>query len=270
MKIVVCTNGINDWYREVVKYGLRNLEEYCKLHNYKCIINTEDNQDIYDGKRECPWYKIKTIKKILKTEDCDYVVWLDADIQILKQEQKLEYFIQKFVVDKDVDLALVQERPLNTGVLFIRNCEFNLKLMDDIWNNKNDFDPALHEQASLAEIYIRDDEVKKHIHIIPYCIQDELVVYWGSYYPNKSFLLHSARCNFDRISLMFMMDTYYMFKMDEETEEQYNERMDYVKTEKIRKDLDSWLHNPKANVERKYSQRCIQYISGNHPFFHKK
>jgi hypothetical protein len=69
---------------------------------------------------------------------------------------------------------------------------------------------------------------------------------------------------------MFMMDTYYMFKMDEESVEQYNERMDYVKTEKIRKDLDSWLHNPKANVPRKYSQRCTQYISGNHPFFHKK
>ena len=113
MKIVVCALAINDWYREVVKYGLKNLQDYCNLHNYKCIINTENDTDIYDGKRECAWYKIKAIKKVLMTEECDYIVWIDADIQILRQAQNLEYFIKKYLEDTGKDLALIQENPLN-------------------------------------------------------------------------------------------------------------------------------------------------------------
>ena len=268
MKIVVCALAINDWYREVVKYGLKNLQDYCNLHNYKCIINTENDTDIYDGKRECAWYKIKAIKKVLMTEECDYIVWIDADIQILRQAQNLEYFIKKYLEDTGKDLALIQENPLNTGVMFIRNCDFNLKLMDELWNNDDQLDGQFWDQSSLCDLYARDENIRAHIYVIPYLVQDELVVFWANYYPGKHFMLHSARCNFDRISLMYQMDTYYMFKMDEETDEEYKERLLYVTTDLIRKDIDCWLR--KEYAPRKYSARCQRYLRGEDPFFHKK
>ena len=97
--------------------------------------------------------------------------------------------------------------------------------------------------------------MKKHINIIPYGTKDELVVYWSCYYPEQNFLLHSARCVHDKLGFFFMMDTYYPFKLDEENDNEYNERMNWLKNKDIcRKDLDAWLKG--EYVPRKYSARC--------------
>lgn len=259
--ITVCTLAINDWYRNIVRYSIRNLENYCKLHDYKFVIQTEESSDtVYDGKRECPWYKIPLIKKILKeTNTGDYIVWIDIDTQILKNEQPLEYFLDKYLKD-DVVFALPQEINLaNTGIIFMKNCQFNVDLMDRIYDNPNNFEPHFHEQASLNEIYERDEDVRKKIHRINNNL-DELVVYWSRYFPNKSFAIHLARCSHDKMAFMYMMDSYCMSKLDEESEQQYKDRIEWLSDEKLcRPDIDGWMSG--KYIQRRYSERCKMHCT---------
>jgi hypothetical protein len=56
-----------------------------------------------------------------------------------------------------------------------------------------------------------------------------------------------------------MMDTYCPIKLDEETEEEYLERIKWLKTPEIcRKDIDSFING--NNIERKYSARCKKIL----------
>src|ERR1700751_6137472 len=105
MRIIVCTNAINEWYRKVVKYSLINMEKYCHRHGYQFILNKEsDFSEIQT--RDPPWYKILAMKNILDqfkdSENCDYIVWIDPDTQILKPEVKLERFIDLYMEGFDV------------------------------------------------------------------------------------------------------------------------------------------------------------------------
>ena len=260
MKITVCTLAINEWYQDVVRYGLKNLENYCNTHNYECIIDYGINDTVFDSLRQEQWYKILLIEKILKCNNSDYIVWIDADCQILKPTTRLEYFIEKYF-DSNVELIVTQDNNvLNTGVMFIKNSQFNLELMRKIWENSDgDFFKDFHEQTSLAELYTNNTDIKEKIKIIPYGDKDELVCYWANYYPGKNFLLHSARCSHDTLSFMYMMDQYYIYKLDEETEDEYNIRMEWLNNEsQCVEDARKLLNG--EYVPRNYSARCIKYL----------
>ena len=122
-------------------------------------------------------------------------------------------------------ILLPDNQVLNTGFMIIKKSDFNIKLMDIIWNNKNDFDKNFHEQASLSEIYTRDTDIKNKIKILDNDDRNEIVRYWGQYEPDKSFSIHIARCSHDKINFLNMMDAYYPFKIEEETIKDYIERM---------------------------------------------
>jgi hypothetical protein len=52
-----------------------------------------------------------------------------------------------------------------------------------------------------------------------------------------------------------MMDMFYIFKLDEESEEAYNIRLDWLLNEnKCRSDIDKWMR--KEYAPRIYSERC--------------
>jgi hypothetical protein len=259
MKIVVCTIGINDCYIDVVKYSFRSIEKYCALHGYESVIykdNEDPDKKIYDGKRAPQWYKIKLIKDILMTKDCDYVFWIDADCQILRHDVKLEYFIEKYCKPETEVLITQESTGFNTGVMFFKKSDFNIQLLDKIWNTGTKYFESFHEQCSFNSIYENDEEVRSKMVIVPYGPKDEIVVYWGNYFPNKNFLIHLAGCACgDKLSFMYMMDTYYIFKLDEESEEDYKIRLDWLLNEnKCRPDIDKWLR--KENTPRIYSERC--------------
>jgi len=256
MKILICTLSINEWYTEIVKYSLKNIKTYAGLHNYECVISY--GEDIFDKKRKEPWYKIKLIQKLFEQNDFDYLLWIDADCQIMKHDVKLEYFINKYFSDNDnVNLVLTQDNNiLNTGVMFFKNTSFSKELLNRIWNfETDDYFVDFHEQTALAELFKNDIEVQKRIKIIPYGIKDELVVYWGNYFPNKSLIVHSARCTSDHLAFMYMMDLFYIFKLDEETYEDYKERLEWLTDKELcLKSVNDFLEG--KVVERIYSERC--------------
>jgi hypothetical protein len=249
MKIAVCTLHINDWYEEIVKYSIRNINDYCNKHNYEFIHqNEKDPETVYDKTRDCPWYKIKLIKKVLnERKDVDVVVWIDADTHIMNKNIKLEQFIEKYQGVKDI-LISQEQNPhniLNTGIMFIKNTEWSKKFLDLVWDNKDEFDKNLHEQASMSNLYTKNDyNCQNHITILPEYMQHHINCYWYAYLPNRCFIFHSARCSHDKEGFRRTMDLFCPIKMDEETEEQYNKRLQWLQTESIcRKTLDGWLNN---------------------------
>ena len=114
----------------------------------------------------------------------------------------------------ETEIVLTKDHNVfNTGVMFIKNSLFNKVLMPKIWNNTNgDYFKDFHEQTAFADLYENDEDIKNRVKVIDYGLKDELVVYWGNYYPGQNFLLHSERCTFDRLAFMYMMDLYYIYK----------------------------------------------------------
>lgn len=256
MKIIVCSLAINEWYRNIVKYALKNFKDYSNLHNYECVIYTEENENFYDSKRAPTWYKIKLIEKLLKEKDCDYILWIDADCQIMKHDVKLEYFIEKYFTD-NIDVVLTQDSGIFcAGLMFIKKSDFTINLMDKIWNYPvDDYFRDFHEQSAFEELYKNNENIQKHVKIIPYGTKDELVVYWGNYYPDKNFIVHSARCSENQLGFMYMMDMWYKFKMEEESEEDYKIRFEYITNPEVCiPHLQKSLRG--EYTPRRYSARC--------------
>lgn len=273
-KICVCTITINDWYKEIVKYAIRNMEYYCISKSYVFICAAETSKYInYDKTRAPCWYKIQLISSLLKEQKYDYIVWLDADIMILRDDIRLECFINEFMCAEnwaknnpeikpieEYDLLLtVDSQVLNTGVMFVKNTKFNIDLFDKIWNTKcNDYFTDFHEQTVLADMYLDNPELKKSIYIIPYGQKDKLVIYWAQYHPRSSFLIHCARCSHDHLSFMYMLDLYNINKLDEENSAEYKQRLDWLYSDKCRIDIENWLIN--KNTIRNYSARCKKFF----------
>ena len=131
--ILVCTNAFNTWYREVVKYGIRNMQNYCDKHSYEFACYTENDKDIYDQSRDIPWYKIKSIEKVLK--ECPYldlVVWIDASCLILKSDISLESIIEKYLPQcKDVLISRIKWT-YESGIMFWRNTPYSFNALEPI------------------------------------------------------------------------------------------------------------------------------------------
>ena len=256
MKILVCTLVINDWYYDIVRYAIKNLTNYCNKHNYELIIDDGKGLDtVYDSKRDIQWYKILMIKKLMLEKDFDYLFWYDIDSQINNHDIKLEYFIDKYLVNNsDTELVATQDRTtLNTGMMFIKKSEYIISLMDKIWNNENEFDKSFHEQTSFEQLYHNDIEIRKKVFILPYGpLKDELVVFWPQFNPKTTFIIHCCRCSHDRLSFYYMMDLYYRSKLDEENVEEHKERVNWIDNRSI--DEVQMLLNG-INVPRFYSRR---------------
>ena len=237
MKIIVCTLVINDWYYDIVRYAIRNLTVYCDKHDYELIIDDgKDLNTVYDGKRDIQWYKILLIKKLMLEKDFDYLFWYDIDSQINNHSIKLEYFIDKYLSNNsDIELVATQDRTtLNTGMMFIKKTDYIISLMDRIWNNENEFDKSFHEQTSFEQLYNNDIDLRKKVFILPYGpLKDELVVFWSQFNPEKTFIIHCARCSNNIFTFYMMMDLYYRGKLDEENDDDYKERLDWINNRSI-------------------------------------
>lgn len=241
MKIAVCSLYIGVEYRDIVKYGKISLEKYCDKHGYDFIYETEETiGGVYDAKRDIPWYKILLILKVMQKE-YEFVVWIDADSQIVNYDKKLETFISE-IGDKDLLVVRDWKSILNTGTMFIRNSEYSRTLLQAVWNNKQPFRTDLHEQASLGDIYIRNElDAQSHVIILPLHRQNDFLTYWYSYYPGQCFIVHATRCAHDRASFIFTMDMFCTVKMEEESDDQYKDRLNWLVTDRARADIEHYL-----------------------------
>ena len=94
------------------------LEEYCNLHKYKCVLETE----LLTRSRAPSWSKILLLQREMKNNpDIDLIVWIDDDILITNKIIKIEELIENYEFNKILVSEDVIWSPFNCGVLI---CKF--------------------------------------------------------------------------------------------------------------------------------------------------
>lgn len=232
MKIAVVSLYINDWYREITKYGRKTLEIYCKNHSYDFYWETETSE-FYDKRRDCPWYKILMILKILKhKKKYDFVVWNDADSLVIRDKYSFEEIINTYMSDThDILVSHENNCVLNTGTMFIRNTNWSVMFLYNVWYNENNFNKEFHEQASMGQLYETNFlNCQKKIKILT---NKFLFLSYWSEYNLDTFILHITRCSHDRQGFIFSMDAFTPIKMEEETINNYEKRLKFLNDPKI-------------------------------------
>ena len=108
-----------------------NLNKYVKKYNYEYIFYKTCNKNVY-------WCKIYFVLDVLKTNNYDYVVWLDSDTIIKKFDidfgDILNMFSSDIFVGSDNNSTY---NLINSGVFAIKNSIIGLNFLNDCINNIN-------------------------------------------------------------------------------------------------------------------------------------
>jgi hypothetical protein len=136
------------------KLSAKNHLHYALKHGYHfhCEIIQEFLND-----RNQTWHKIFLIKKYL--QNYDYVAWIDADAVFIKDDIKLEEFIDPSIdlvlpemqIDKRTGLQLTKT---STGFMIWKNCDWSFDLLNDMWNNSGDYAYGFFHEQSLLDTKI--------------------------------------------------------------------------------------------------------------------
>lgn len=227
-RIGVCTLALGDEYKEIVKYGQRTKVSYAQKHSYAL----HQDEDIYDPSRPYAWSKIKLIQRYLSSYD--YLVWIDADTFIMNDNHKLEHIIHNYMGDFDITISRDWVNP-STGVMFIRNSQWSHKFFEVLYEQTDFIDHSNWEQGAFIHMFNHNMlEAQEHILILPLKLQYLFNCYWFNYNPGY-FLLHFPGCYRDSTNrgLTLVMSQFCPIKMDEETEEAFAHRREFLKAEVV-------------------------------------
>jgi hypothetical protein len=164
MKILFCS--LSD--RPILSKPIfEKLEEYCQIHNYKCVL---ENKTL-DDSRSPAWSKIILLQREMKRNpDYDYIIWIDDDILITNKEKKFEDFIEKYDSDIFVSADAHPSYPMNTGIIVCKNNQQTLKYLQYIWNLCEKYPDKKFGGLWEQDVMTIDYQNNKFIKIIPYRI----------------------------------------------------------------------------------------------------
>jgi len=183
----------DDNYEEMKNITVdNNIQQYCELHNYTLIKHKVENPD-----RHASWYKISKSIEILKSNEFDWVFFIDLDCLIMNPTIKLETIIDEkysFIVPSHnvpaIDTPTITPFDTDntiTSQFLVKNDEMGIKILEDIWEANgwpenmdiNTFD----YEGRQARITIIKPEFSNHIKII-----DEKILnrFW---YMNSPFIV---------------------------------------------------------------------------------
>jgi hypothetical protein len=231
MKIALCTLAIGEQYKKMVKYGQLGKQLYCQRHGY----DYRDDEDVYDSTRPPAWSKIKSILKCLEEKNdteskYDYVVWIDADTHIMNPDWCLEDFIYRLSDGRDVMVAQ-DFKEINSGVIFVKNTEWSKLFLHTVYDQTQFINFSHWDQDAILHVY-ETGMIDSHKHIKRlYCLQShEFSPYYQVFRPGM-FLIHLAGCFRDgaNLGIDHMMNMFCPLRMDEDTDESYQTRMEFIK-----------------------------------------
>ncbi len=98
--------------------------DYCRRHGYTFKLH----RDGFDASRPAAWSKLLFVDWVL--HDHDWVVWMDADVEIKNPAIMLEHYL-----DTDKNLVITSDvAGPNSGVFALRACQWSLDFLDELWN----------------------------------------------------------------------------------------------------------------------------------------
>jgi predicted O-methyltransferase YrrM len=228
LPIALCTLSIGAEYKEAVKYSNKIKKNYCEKNAYD--YRDDEDEGIYDKSRPVAWSKINLIQRCLN-EGYDYVVWIDADAYIMNPELKLESFIVNFSKGKDILVTMDSVDTLNSGVMFIKNTNWSRRFFKHVYSMTEFINHSNWEQGAIIEMYEKNMlDAQKHVILLPKSLQ-RLFNSYVPMYKNEDFIMHVAGCWRDNtdMGLKSMMERHCPIRMDSDTDESYNTRIQELK-----------------------------------------
>jgi hypothetical protein len=236
-KIALCTLSFGESYKHSVRYGRQNKVEYCKKNNYDLI----EDESVVDSTRKLQWGKIKLLEKYLS--NYDYLVWVDADTYITS-DTTLEDIIKKL---DNYDM-MYEKDPfiwVNTGFMVLKNCNFCKELLEECYKH---LDKICYDQGSIDYLYRNNwNNSQNHIKILEH--SEGLNQYWNSWKVGD-FLIHFPGCKEPQLktnALELMMNKFCPLKMEEEDEETFLLRKEWLKGEVNNYIENEWRETRKEN-----------------------
>lgn len=157
-----------------------NQRFYCKKNGYSYIF-----YDDIPIKSEIPhWNKVTILLEHLS--NYEWLVWIDSDAIFTNINQKLEEVIAKA---PDKDLLVCDDIggwTLNTGVMFLRNCEWTRNIFTKLWCMEHVPHSKAAEQSSLIHLLNIEDPEFQHWKVFP---QTEFNTHPKAH-TGKEFILH--------------------------------------------------------------------------------
>jgi hypothetical protein len=118
-----------------------NIKNYCDLHDYTLIPHK-----VTETERHASWYKISKSIDILKSNEFDWLFFIDLDCLIMNPTIKLESIIDEkysYIVPSHnvpaIDTPTIT--PFNTdntitSQFLVKNDDMGIKILEDIWESK--------------------------------------------------------------------------------------------------------------------------------------
>ena len=223
-KIEVCTffTG-NKYVEDTIRYGQRSMKMYCEKYNYEYHVST----DILEKELPPHWTKIALLLKLCKERDCDYLAWFDADVMIINHDISIEDIILEHMHGKDFLLSRDISNEINTGVWIIRNTEYTRNMLELILKLPELRYRGCEDQDSFNKVYCKNImKFQEHASILPINQQHIMNCCVGCYKWGV-WLIHFFSLSKDGLTKSF--NDFYPFKRDNENDDMYNFRLNWVK-----------------------------------------
>lgn len=226
MRIAIGSLSIGEKFKSDTKYSSVIKKKYCSKYNYDYI----EDESVVDYTRGLEWGKVKLILKYL--DEYDYFIWMDSDTFIMNDNIQIEYFINKFMggVDGDKELMYSKEYNwVNTGVLFVKNTKFMKDFFNEAWLRTNEicFDQGAIDVLQRTNWNNCSNKI----------VITEATEFNSGWYnwENGQFLIHFPGCSYKRPenSLQMMMNMFCPVKMENETNESYQNRKNQLQKNNV-------------------------------------
>lgn len=163
-RVAVACLAIGDAYTQSVEPCLRSIQTYCKAWNIPLHLGEET----LDTTRPLPWSKIKHVQSIIKTNNYDIVLWIDADVLVLNTAVSLDELL--LFLPKSCSMLLgadaASTKP-NTGVFAIQCTPASVQLLDDVYSQTEFIHHSWWEQAAFLHCMDTQPDFARAVRVLP-------------------------------------------------------------------------------------------------------
>lgn len=218
-RIGICYFTVGEKYNDnVIKYGLKSIQDYCKKHEYDFIHEKE----LLNKKLPPHWSKMEMLRKY---DDYDFLVWIDADMIIMNDEITIQNLIIDHMGNKDFLLSRDVSGHINTGFWIIRKSKYVNDILSSCLLLPELRYRGCEDQDTFNKLYERNFfGLKERTSILNDCTYFNCAVglyKWGM------FLIHFM--SYSPQGLQKAFNDFYVRQKDDENTDQYNYRLSWIK-----------------------------------------
>lgn len=151
MSRIVCTTYYDTHFAVVGDICLRTMRHYAERHGFELAYLPG-----LPCERPLPWYKILVMQELFR-RGAEFVFWIDADALIVDASRSIEEVIEP---GKDLYVVLQDDgerKHPNFGISLLRNSEWTVKFLTDVWNLTQYIDHKWWENAAVKHLLSHED-----------------------------------------------------------------------------------------------------------------